>query len=396
MSFIRRLINLGRSNALQRDIDREIAFHMEQRVEELVAAGTHRHEALSIARRQFGNRTIQSENTRTADVVTWADSLLGDVRYGLRALRRSPVFTLVAVVSLAIGIGFNTAIYSLIDALVLRPLPVSHPEELVQVTGSDDDTDGYFTNPLWEQLRDRQTGFTALAAWSEMRFNLADGGEARFVPALWVSGDYFRVFAMQPAVGRLISAADDRRGCTGTAVLGHNFWQSEYAGRGDVVGKTIRIQGKPFEILGALPPGSFTGPEVGREPSVYVPICSDGYLRADQSALDRRSNWWLRVIGRRDPSLTLAQVRARVKAVAPQAHANTVPPNWPEARKAEYVTRTFGVRAVEHGVSELRTQYSKALLVLMGTVAILLLIACANIANLLLARAAARQREVAI
>jgi putative ABC transport system permease protein len=396
MSFIRRLLNLGRSNALQRDIDREMAFHIEARIEELQAAGTSRHEAATIARRQFGNRTLQVENTRTSDVVTWADSFLGDVRYGLRALRRAPVFTVVAVASLAMGIGFNTAIYSLIDAVVLRTLPVPHPEELVQVTGGDDDRDGYFTNPLWEQLRDRQTGFTSLAAWSETRINLADGGETRFVPAQWVSGDYFRVFGMQPAVGRLISATDDRRGCGGTVVLGHTFWQSEYGGRRDVVGATLRLSGKPFEIIGALPAGSFTGPEVGREPSVYVPICSDGYLRGEQSSLDRRSNWWLRVIGRREPSLTLAEVSARVKAVAPDAYANTVPATWGESNKADYLKRTFGVRAVEHGVSELRRQYSKALLVLMGTVAILLLIACANIANLLLARAAARQREVAI
>jgi putative ABC transport system permease protein len=396
MSFIHRLLNLGRSNALQRDIDREMAFHIEERVEELVAAGTPRPEALSIARRQFGNRTIQLENTRSADVVSWADSLIGDVRYGLRALRRSPVFTVVAVASLAMGIGFNTSIYSLIDAVVLRRLPVPHPEELVQVLGSDDDADGYFTNPLWEQLRDRQTGFVALAAWAETRFNLADGGDARFVPAQWVSGDYFRVFGMQPAIGRLITTSDDRRGCAGTVVLAHRLWQSEHGGRHDILGTPMRISGKPFQIIGVLQPRSFTGPEVGREPSVYVPICTDGYLRGEQSALDRRSNWWLRVIGRRDASLTLEQVRARVKAVAPDAYANTVPPNWPAADQADYVKRTFGARTVEQGVSALRDQYSKALLVLMGTVAILLLIACANIANLLLARAAARHREVAI
>ncbi len=395
MSFLRRLRNLGRSDALQREIDREMLFHIEARAEELVAVGTPPREALAIARRQFGNRTIQSENTRTADVISWADSLLGDVRYGLRALRRSPVFAMVAVASLAIGIGFNTSIYSLIDAVVLRSLAVPHPEELVQVLGSDDDTDGIFTNPLWEQVRDRQTGFTALAAWDVTRFNLADGGEVRFVPAQLVSGDYFRVFGVRPAVGRLIVPSDDKRGCGGTVVLGHAFWQNEYNGRRDIVGTVMRVEGKPFEILGALAAGSFTGPEVGREASVFVPICTDGYLRGEKS-LDRRSSWWLRVIGRRDASLTLTQVRARVKAISPEAYATTVPQHWAEAQKADYAKRAFGVRAVEHGVSDVRTQYSKALLVLMGSVGILLLIACANIANLLLARAAARQREVAI
>ena len=396
MSFVRRLFNLGRSDSLQRDIDREMAFHLEERVEELVASGIPRAEALAGARRQFGNRTIQAEDTRRADVFSWGDSLRGDLRYALRGLRRAPVFTIVAVASLAIGIGFNTSIYSLIDAVVLRKLPVPHPDELVQVTDGEDNADGYFTNPLWEQLRDRQTGFASLAAWGETRFNLADGGEARFVPAQWVSGDYFRVFGMRPAAGRLIASGDDRRGCGGTVVLAHGFWQSEYAGRSDVVGTTVRLNGKPFEVIGALPERAFAGPEVGREPSVYVPICADRYLRGEQSALDRRGMWWLRVVGRRDPALTTAQLDARVKAVAAVAYQSTIPEMFSEARKANYASRTFAVRPVEHGVSELRDQYSRALLVLMGAVAILLLIACANIANLLLARAATRQREVAI
>jgi putative ABC transport system permease protein len=130
MSLLRRVLNLGRSNRVQRDIDREMSFHIEERVEELVATGMPRVLAESTARRRFGNRTIQVEDTRRADLVGWADSFLGDVRYAMRALRRSPVFTLVAVASLAIGIGFNTSIYSLIDAVVLRPLPVPAPEEM--------------------------------------------------------------------------------------------------------------------------------------------------------------------------------------------------------------------------------------------------------------------------
>ena len=397
MSFIRRVLNLGRSNTLQREIDREMAFHLEERVEELVAAGMPRASAESTARRQFGNRTIQVEDTRRADMVNWADSFVGDVRYGLRALRRSPVFTLVAIGSLAIGIGFNTSIYSLIDAVVLRPLPVPAPHELVQVvTGDAEDASGYFTNPLWEQVRDNAAGFNGLAAFSETRFNLAEAGEARYVPAIWVSGDYFRVFGMQPAAGRLLTRADDQRGCPGVAVLGHIFWQNEFGGRSDIVGTTIPIGGKPFEIVGTLPAGHFTGPEVGREPMLYVPLCANAYLPGFGNNLDGRSNWWIRVIGRRDPALSLAQLRARVKAIAPEAYANTIPPLWAGERKLEYAKRTLSVRSVAHGLSGLRERYSRALVILMGTVAILLLIACANIANLLLARATTREREVAI
>src|SRR5688500_11403986 len=173
MSFLRRLANLGRTTRLERDIDREMSFHIRERGEELESQGMPEAAALAAARRQFGNRTYQGEQIRDADILTWLDSFLGDIRYGLRAIRRSPVFTAVAIASLALGMGATTAIYTLIDAVVVRPLPVTHPEELVQVVLSDDDRDGYFTNPLWEEVRDRQTGFTAIAAFGGSSFNIA-------------------------------------------------------------------------------------------------------------------------------------------------------------------------------------------------------------------------------
>jgi putative ABC transport system permease protein len=395
MSFLRRVLNLGRSDRLHREIDREMSFHIRERVEELRLQGLSEDEALAQARRQFGNRTYRAEETRDADIVTWLDSFAGDVRYALRAMRRSPAFSIVAVASLAIAIGANTAIYSLIDAVVLRSLPVPHPEELVQVTMSDTDESGYFTNPLWEQVRDRQTGFTAITAFSERNFNAADGGEVRRIRGQMVSGEYFRVFGSQPVAGRLFTAADDKRGCEGIAVLGHTFWQNEYAGAPAAVGQAIKLDGKPFQIVGVLAPG-FNGPEVGREPQVYAPLCADRYLRGEQSSLDHRSNWWLRVIGRRHPSVSTEEARSRIKAIATASYEATVPPRWAAADKADYVKRTLGVREASRGMSGIRDTYSKALIVLMGTVAILLLVACANVANLLLARAAARQREVAI
>src|SRR5690242_2256453 len=176
MSFLTRITNLFRDERLSSDIDREQAFHLRERVEELTGRGVPEAEAIAMARRQFGNRTFQGEETRDANIVTWLDSLRGDARYAFRALRRSPVFTAVAVLSLALGIGANTAIYSLIDAVLLRPLPVPHPEQLFQVTTSDKDDEGYFTNPLWEEIRNHQSGFTTMAAFSETSFNAADGG----------------------------------------------------------------------------------------------------------------------------------------------------------------------------------------------------------------------------
>jgi putative ABC transport system permease protein len=395
MSFLRRLTNLGRSERLGDDINRELSFHMREQVEELIAQGMSERDAIAAARRRFGNPTHLSELTRDQDVIGWIDSVFGDLRYGLRALRRSPVFTAVAIASLALGIGANTAIYSLMDAIVIRALPVPAPEQLAQVIGGDDDREGHFTNHLWEQVRDRQTGFDAITAFSETSFNIADGGEVRRILGMWASGDFFSVFGMQPATGRLFTRADDVRGCPGIGVLGYGFWQSEYGGRADVIGKTISITGKPFQIVGVAAPG-FVSPEVGRDVHLYAPLCSEGYLAGANSGLDRRSRWWLRVIGRRGSELSMPQAIAMLKSIAPESYAATIPPHWAAEGKAEWVKRTFSAIPAESGMSGVRDRYGKALRILMGAVGLVLLIACANVANLLIARAAARQREVAI
>jgi putative ABC transport system permease protein len=395
MRWIRRLLNTVRTRRLNREIDRELAFHIAERADALKSAGLSEAEALREARRRLGNPMLQRERTRDADVVSWVDSFFRDLRHALRGLVRAPVFASVAVLSLALGIGANTAVFSLIEAVVLRPLPVPDPEELVAVgMGGESNQVPYFTNPVWEQVRDRQSVLSAVAAFSEERFNTVQGGESRRLSGLYVSGDYFRLFGVEPVAGRVLGPSDDVRGCARTAVLSHGLWQREY-GTADVVGRSLTLEGMPFEILGVSRPG-FGGPEVGREAEVYVPLCAEAAVRGERSGLDQRSMWWLRIMGRRAPGVALTQVNAELAAIAPAVYAETVPDQWSPEGQKEYRERELSAVDASTGLSGLRERYGDALVMLMAGVGLVLLIACANVANLLLARGTARERELAI
>jgi len=348
------------------------------------------------ARRSFGNVTQLQEASRAVWIWPFLETLASDTRYALRTLLANPGFAATAILSLALGIGANTAIFSILNAVMLRSLPVEDPQRLVQVVTPEGRQS--FTNPIWEQVRDHQQAFSAALAYSADRFDLADGGESHFAEGVWTSGDFFRVLGVPAMRGRVFTTDDDLHGgghAGPVAVISHGFWKDHFAGDPQIVGKAIRLNRHPFTIIGVTPPW-FTGLDLDKHYDVAIPIGCEPLLRTDASALDDRSWWWLRILGRLKPGEKQQEAEARMKALAPTVNRDALPQDWPAAGKRKFLERSFALRPAGAGFSDTGSNYRRALFTLMAVVGLVLLLACANIANLLLARAAARQREISI
>ena len=386
-----RLRSLLAPRAAEAELEDELAFHLERETEKLMRAGLAPAEARRRARLAIGGAAQIKEEVRDEWIWRWARDLARDARYALRALRQSPTFTAVAVLSLALGIGANTAIFSILNAVILKPLPVDDPGQLGRlITGRDD---GY-NNAVWEFLRDHQDVFSSAFAYSPAGFDLAEGGERRPANGIYVSGDYFRTLGVRAQIGRVLAASDDRRGAAPVAVLSYGFWQRAYGGDAHVGGRTIRLDGHTFEVVGVAPRGFF-GLDPGNTFDVIVPLATEALIHAEQPQIDARTYWWLRIIGRLKPGVSLAQAGARLAAISPEVYSASMDPELPHEFQALVLKNKIEIKPVA-GLSDLRDQYGKSLAVLMGIAGLVLLIACVNIANLLLARSGAREREIAI
>jgi predicted permease len=388
------------------DLSVEIAHHIAQETDDNIARGLSPDDARLAALRKFGNRRAVREAVYERNSISWLEVVLQDLRFAFRQLRLRPGFAFAAIASLSLGIGANTAIFTLVDQLLLRMLPVQDPKQLVQLRleggrpgGNWGDGLHTFPYPTYLALRDRNTAFAGMTGQRVESISLLDDGGAALVTVAMVGGNYFDVFGVRPRLGRMVTPNDDRDvNGSPVAVLQYDFWQSQYQGRDSVIGESIRLNGVPLTIIGVAARG-FEGTSVGSPVRIFVPITMQASIVPNNPVLTDERAAWFYPFARLKPGVSLEQAEAAMKVLYRQQQEVELQGEYfgrfPESRSS-FLRQTFSLEPGGRGNSGLRTRFEQPLVLLEWLAGAVLLIACANIAGLLLARGAANQRDLAV